>query len=151
MKMYVLKSSIQLPVPVEEAWNFLSNPQQLENITGNNLSLQPVRPLPDEMYEGIILEYQIKPILNLRINWVTEITHIEEKKRFIDVQRFGPFHYWHHEHALIENEHGTEMKDILHYVMPFSILGRFAHKLFVRRMLEDIFAYRQQKIGDYFK
>ena len=37
---------------------------------------------------------------------------------------------------------GLEMTDILHYAMPFGVLGRLAHGLFVRRLVRGIFDHR---------
>lgn len=150
MKIYTLTNRQHLPISREEAWNFLSSPAQLENITSDNLSFQPLAPLPLSMYEGMIIGYQLKPFLNIRMQWVTEITHIEEGKRFIDEQRFGPFRFWHHEHCLNESKHGIEIQDTIHYVMPFSIFGRIVHRVYIRKMLEATFSYRKQQIEAYF-
>lgn len=151
MKMYTLTSSQQLPVSREEAWNFISNPTQLENITSDNMSFHVLDALPQAMYEGMIIRYQIQPLLKIRMHWITEITHMEKGIMFVDEQRFGPFRFWHHEHRLIENENGTEIRDIVHYVMPFSFIGRAAHKIRIRSMLENIFSFRKQQIEAYFK
>ena len=151
MKMYTLTSSQHLPVSREEAWNFLSNPAQLENITADNMSFQVMDVLPQKMYEGMIIRYQIQLFWKIRMHWVTEITHMEEGTMFVDEQRFGPFRFWHHEHRLIETEDGTKMQDTVHYVMPFSIIGRIAHHIHIHQMLEDIFTFRKQQIEAYFK
>ena len=151
MKMYTLIANQHLPISREEVWEFLSNPAQLESITSGNLSFQALDPLPKAMYEGMIIRYQIQPFLNIRTQWITEITHIEEGKRFIDEQRFGPFRFWHHEHHLFEKDGGSEIQDIVQYVMPFSIFGRVAHHLYIRKMLEDIFSYRKQQVESFFK
>lgn len=150
MKLYTLTSTQHLPVSREEAWNFLSNPAQLENITADNMSLTPLEPLPQAMYEGMIIHYQIRPFLGIKLNWVTEITHIDEGQMFVDEQRFGPFRFWHHEHRLVEKGNGTEMQDIVHYAMPFSLLGCIAHVVFVRSMLENMFKYRKSVMKDIF-
>lgn len=151
MNLYTLTTTQHLPVSRHEAWDFLSNPSQLENITSSDMSFRPLAPLPPKMYEGMIIRYQIKPFLGIRMNWVTEITHIDEGHMFIDVQRFGPFRFWHHEHRLMETEHGTEMQDKVYYVMPFSVLGRVVHRVVIRKMLENIFEYRRQQIAFYCK
>jgi hypothetical protein len=40
------------------------------------------------------------------------------------------------------------MKDIIHYKIPFWILGDIANALFVRRKLEKIFDYRREKVAE---
>jgi ligand-binding SRPBCC domain-containing protein len=151
MKMYKLENRLLLPTSIEEAWAFLANPAQLENITSDDLSFRVLDSLPDEMVEGMLVRYQIRPFPLIRLNWVAEITYIDEGFRFIDEQRFGPFRFWHHEHQIIEVENGIEMKDTVHYVMPFSIIGRIVHRLLIRNMLENIFDYRNEEIRSMFE
>jgi len=89
--------------------------------------------------------------MNIPMNWVTEITHVAEPSYFVDEQRFGPYKFWHHKHFIKEVAGGVELIDIVHYALPFGLLGRIAHSLFVRRKLEQIFAYRTEKVKEIFK
>jgi ligand-binding SRPBCC domain-containing protein len=150
MKMYVLNSIQKLPITREKAWEFFSDPSQLENITSNDMSLEVTHALPKRMYEGMIIRYRMQPFPKWYIQWVTEITHIQEGEQFIDEQRFGPFRFWHHQHRLIEIKGGVELQDTVHYVMPYSVFGRFAHRLVVRKRLESIFSYRKDQLEAYF-
>merc|ERR1711991_5381 len=50
------------------------------------------------MYPGMIITYKVAPILNIKIDWMTEITHVRDKEFFIDEQRMGPYKMWHHQH-----------------------------------------------------
>lgn len=151
MQMYTLTNTLHLPISREEAWAFLANPAQLENITSDDLSFRVLDPLPGAMYEGMLARYQIQPFSFIRLNWVAEIVHLKEGFRFIDEQRFGPFRFWRHEHRLVEKENGIEMQDTVHYVMPFSFIGRIAHRLFIRNMLEAIFTKRNEEIQAMFE
>ena len=92
-----------------------------------------------------VIEYRISPILRIPFYWMTEITHAEELKYFIDVQRKGPFSLWHHQHHFKEIEGGVEMTDVIHYKNPFGFVGEAAHSLFVKRQLKRIFEYRYIK------
>ena len=150
MKMYVLNSIQQLPISLEEAWDFFSNPNQLKKITSDDIAMKVMDDLPEQIYEGMIVRYRIQPIFKFNMQWVTEITHIKERVQFIDEQRFGPFRFWHHQHRLVEIKDGVELQDTVHYVMPFSILGRFVHRFFVRKLLESIFSYRKKQLDAYF-
>jgi len=150
MKIYVLSSTQQLPISREEAWDFFSDPNQLESITSDDMSMKPMHDLPKRMYEGMIIHYHIQPIPKFNMKWITEITHIQEGAYFIDEQRFGPFRFWHHQHRLTASKGGVELQDTVHYVMPFSVVGRFAHQLFVRKRLESIFSYRKEQLEAYF-
>lgn len=150
MKMYRLSNTQKLPISLEEAWEFLSNPTQLENITTDELSFQKLHDIPDKMYEGMLMQLRLKPFLGIPIDWLTEITHIKEKEYFIDEQRVGPFRFWHHEHRVLPIEGGVEIQDTVHYVMPFSIFGRFVHWLFLRKQVENIFIYREETMEKVF-
>ena len=81
------------------------------------------------------------------IKWRTEIAAWEPPYRFVDRQLKGPYHLWHHEHTFEETENGTLVKDKVIYK---PIGGALIHKLFVRRDLEKIFRYRQEKIAEIF-
>lgn len=102
--------------------------------------------LGKDMYPGMLINYIVKPILGLRMRWCTEITYVEKHKYFVDEQRFGPYRIWHHEHHFERVEDGIEMTDIVHYGLPFGILGRWSNRFFVRRQLQNIFEYRFKAI-----
>jgi hypothetical protein len=38
--------------------------------------------LPQKMYQGMMIEYIVKPIWGFKMNWLTEITHIKEYEFF---------------------------------------------------------------------
>jgi ligand-binding SRPBCC domain-containing protein len=102
------------------------------------------------MYAGQIIEYKVSPVLGIPIYWMTEITQVDDKKHFIDEQRFGPYSLWHHQHHFKEVPGGVEMTDIVHYKLPFWFLGDIAHSLFVKKQLQHIFNYRFKKVEELF-
>ena len=55
-------------------------------------------PESDSMYAGQIISYYIRPLMGIRVFWMTEITHVAEGRYFVDEQRFGPYAFWHHTH-----------------------------------------------------
>ena len=98
------------------------------------------------MYAGQIIEYIDKPHFAIPNKWVTEITHVEKNKFFVDEQRFGPYNFWHHKHYLRPIKGGVEMKDIIHYKIPFGILGQLVHPIIVYPKLKEIFNYRTETL-----
>ena len=102
------------------------------------------------MYAGQIIEYTVRPLLGISLYWMTEITQLEDKKYFIDEQRYGPFSMWHHQHHFNAVDGGVEMTDIVHYKLPFWFLGDIANSLFARRQLQSIFDYRYRKVEELF-
>ena len=102
------------------------------------------------MYPGQIIEYLVTPLLGIKTTWVTEITHVQEGKYFVDEQRFGPYSLWHHKHFITETEDGVTMEDIVHYKLPFGIIGRLLEPFLVKPKLKEIFEYRKIKLETLF-
>ena len=145
-KVYSIKTIQQLPMSLNDAWSFFSNPGNLKELTPDNLGFNIISKHHGKMmYAGQIIEYKVSPVLNIPIYWMTEITHVVDKKYFIDEQRFGPYELWHHQHHFKEIDGGVEMTDIVHYKLPFWFLGDIANSLFVKAQLKEIFDYRYQK------
>jgi ligand-binding SRPBCC domain-containing protein len=143
MKLYRLCRVQKLPISIEEAWDFFSNPGNLPLITPPSLGLRITSGLKDKMYPGMIITYVITPILGIPVDWVTEITHVSEPRFFVDEQRFGPYRFWHHKHLFREIETGVEIEDVVDYSLPFGPIGRIVNEMVVKRELKKIFDYRQ--------
>jgi len=106
--------------------------------------------LPDKMYEGLMIEYTVSPMLGIPMNWITEIKTVKNHSFFVDEQRKGPYRIWHHEHHFKEVEGGVEMTDIVSYELPLGFLGRLMHPILVKNKLKEIFDYRRQKVDELF-
>jgi len=150
MKIYTLHKKQNLPISLEEAWNFLSNPKNLKIITPDYLSFDIITKTDRPLYTGQILQYIVTPLLGIKTKWVSEITHIEDKKYFVDEQLYGPYSLWHHKHFIKEIDGGVEMEDIIDYKIPLGILGQLVHPFLVKPKLEEIFSYRQKKLIELF-
>ncbi len=153
MSVHALKSVQRLPVSLESAWTFFSDPSNLKVITPAHLGFQ-VTSDPDfssrKMYPGQIITYTVKPILGIPLFWMTEITHVQEPGFFVDEQRVGPYTLWHHQHHFKTIPGGVEMTDLVHYKVPLGWLGDLANWLFVRRQLQGIFDFRTKKLETLF-
>ena len=142
MQMKRLKQEQYLPISLDEAWSFFATPKNLNEITPDDMIFEIISELPDIMYEGLLINYRLRPMLNIPINWCTEITHIKEKEYFVDEQRQGPYNMWHHEHHFKAIEGGVLMTDILHYDIGKSVFGWLIGKLFVHKKVAGIFKFR---------
>ncbi|MDB5121871.1 MAG: hypothetical protein JWN56_3089 [Sphingobacteriales bacterium] len=148
--MHLIKQEQFLPISLDEAWNFFATPKNLNEVTPADLVFEITSVLPERMYTGLIITYRIKPMLNIPIDWCTEITHIKEREYFVDEQRKGPYNIWHHEHHFRVVDGGVIMTDLLHYDIGKSILGLIAGNLFVHKKVQKIFKYRYQVLERYF-
>lgn len=151
MKLYSFETLQILPITIQEAWDFLSNPGNLKLITppGMDFKIMSRQPL-EKMYAGQLISYIVRPLGGIPMNWTTEITHVNAPYHFVDEQRFGPYAFWHHQHFLKEVSGGVEMRDIVHYGLPLGILGRWANSFLVKNQLKMIFNYRHKKIEELF-
>jgi ligand-binding SRPBCC domain-containing protein len=147
---YTKSSTQKLPISLDEAWEFLSNPRNLKIITPEYMSFNIVSGADRKMYAGQIIQYIVTPLLGIKAKWVSEITQVAHKEYFIDEQRFGPYAFWHHKHFVKEIEGGVEMEDIIDYKVPLGILGQLVHPFLVKPKLEEIFEYRRKKLIELF-
>ena len=146
-KVYSLKTVQTIPISLDEAWDFFSSPANLQEITPDNLGFKIISKYHgDTMYAGQVIEYKVSPLLGIPLYWMTEMTHVEDKKYFVDEQRYGPYSMWHHQHHFKVVEGGVEMTDIVHYKLPLWFLGDIANTVLVKKQLQQIFDYRFKKV-----
>ncbi len=146
--MYTLYREQSVTATLTEAWDLLKNPTNLDRITPEDLQFQKVSPVPQAMFNGLIMEYRIKiPWFGVR-TWVAEIKHIHEMFSFVDEQRIGPYTFWYHYHQLDAEDGRLKLTDRVYYEVPYGIFGKILHFLFIRRTLNRIFDYRQEKLAE---
>lgn len=147
MAVYQLIKEQKLQAGLKDVWEFIAQPANLHEITPKHMGFIIIsKNLPNKMYPGMIIRYKVRPLLNIPMNWVSEITHIDEFRFFIDIQRSGPYAFWHHQHFLEETTNGVWMRDIVTYKPPYGILGRIANRLFIEKQLEMIFDFRKNAL-----
>ena len=151
MKIYTVHRVQFLPITIKEAWNFFASPNNLVRITPRYMGFS-IRCISGEgkMYAGQLIQYKINVLPYVKVQWVTEITHIEPYRYFIDEQRFGPYKMWHHQHHFQEVSGGIEMRDEVYYTIPWGLLGRVVNWLFVERRVNAIFDYRYHALYTHF-
>jgi ligand-binding SRPBCC domain-containing protein len=150
MRLYRLVAKQSLPIDLETAWEFFSNPANLPFITPPWLGLRIVSRPPERIYPGLIIRYVVSPLPFLRSQWVTEITHVVEGALFVDEQRLGPYRFWHHQHRFLPTDAGVTVIDEVHYALPFDPFSRPVHGLLVRPRLRNIFRYRRDVLRELF-
>jgi ligand-binding SRPBCC domain-containing protein len=141
----------KLPISLKAAWDFLSGPQNLKTITPESMGFEiTTKNESQKMYAGMIITYKVRPILNIPVTWVTEITQVRVGEYFIDNQKMGPYRFWHHQHFIKEINGGVEMMDIVNYAAPFGFIGLVAEKLFINKKVRKIFEYREKRLFELF-
>jgi ligand-binding SRPBCC domain-containing protein len=143
MAFYQLIKTQKLPVSLHEIWDFMSSPANLKEITPDYMGFNVTSKTGSEkMYPGLMISYKVSPVFGIKLNWVTEITHVKELEYFVDEQRSGPYSIWHHEHKMEAIDGGVLMTDIVSYQPPFGFLGAIANSVLIKKQLETIFDYR---------
>ncbi|MBP4138817.1 MULTISPECIES: SRPBCC family protein [Flavobacterium] len=150
MKIYKIETVQHLNTTIEECWNFFSSPRNLETITPDTMGFEIQDYDNKQMYPGQVITYTLKPLLGIKISWMTIITTSKTNEYFVDEQRFGPYALWHHKHFFEATDTGVKMTDVVHYALPLGFLGRIMNTLMVREKIKTIFAYRYNKIEELF-
>lgn len=138
-----------IPSDVDTIWKFISSPKNLKRITPPHMGFDIMSDMDsDKMYAGQIIAYKVSPVAGIKMNWVTEITHVKEGEYFVDEQRFGPYKLWHHKHFIKAIKGGVEMLDIVDYKVGYGFMGEIANVLLVKKQLKNIFDFRFKKLEE---
>ena len=143
-KVYQFERKQVIKIDMETAWDFMRSPANLNKITPPDMTFTILSDLPDVMFEGQIIRYKIKIPFIGEQNWVSELKHIKDKHSFVDDQRIGPYKLWYHYHQIEECLGGVEFTDHITYSIPYGLFGEFAHCIYVKNQLKNIFDYREE-------
>ena len=146
--MYTLHKEIEVDASLDQVWEFISHPQNLDRITPDDMEFKIVTEVPDQMSNGMLVEYRVRiPLMGWQV-WVSELKHIEPGRYFVDEQKIGPYRFWYHEHRIEPDGDKVKVIDHVSYEVPFGFIGRIAHSLFIRPTLERIFHHREKMFQD---
>ncbi len=148
MSIYHLHREQQLDCSMDQAWEFFSTPKNLDKLTPKSVGFKITHCASETMHKGQIISYKIKVAPMIWVSWLTEISHVEDRRMFVDNQLSGPYKVWHHTHRFVENDHGVLMSDDVAYVMPFGVIGTIGNAFFVRKKLNHIFDERRRLVAE---
>jgi ligand-binding SRPBCC domain-containing protein len=131
--------------PVEETFAFFADPANLEALTPTWLNFRILTPQPIPMRVGTEIDYRIV-LYGMPIPWKTRIDAWEPGVRFVDRQLLGPYRWWQHEHRFEPADGGTCVIDHVEYLPR----ARWVSGALVRRDVERIFSYRQERLRELF-
>lgn len=139
-----------IPADLDRVWSFFATPRNLDTMTPPDLRFRILGELPQRMYPGQLIKYQISPLPGLWLGWLTEIRHLREGQYFVDEQRSGPYRFWYHEHHFEPVSGGVCMTDRVTYEVGWGPAGWLAERFWVRRQLEHIFDFRRRRVAELF-
>lgn len=131
-----------VPLGIDETFAFFGDARNLDAITPPWVGFRILTPTPVDMRAGTLIDYSIR-IHGVPVRWRTEITAWDPPHHFIDVQRRGPYRWWHHDHRFEPCAEGTRVIDEVEYAAP---AGALLHPLFVDRDVRRIFDHRQARL-----
>lgn len=146
MTVYRMYRRQALRLSLSEAWDFLSSPHHLNEITPAFFNVEITSEVPDRIYAGLLISYKMKAVFGIPMTWLSEVCHCDEPNYFIYQQRIGPFKFWSHEVRLTEYRDGILVEDIMFYAMPFGWLGSWINNVMIADRLDRIFAVRRDAL-----
>jgi ligand-binding SRPBCC domain-containing protein len=142
-KVCVYKRAITLHRPPEDVFRFCIDGHNFDRIFPGG-----VRPEPDldEMTAHLNHVYPFRVTLRgAPVRWVAHIVDYEAGRAFTDELLEGPMMWWRHTHRCDPAPGGTHYEDIVEYR---SYFGSWIDETLVRRELDRVFRYRQEKMKE---
>jgi len=139
-----LKTSMTLPLGIDETFAFFADASNLALITPPELSFHILTPQPIEITEGTEIDYRLR-LYGMPLAWRSRITNWSPPHRFVDEQIQGPYRLWVHIHRFYEQNGTTTIQDEISYQLPLWPLGEVVYPL-VSGQLRRIFRFRKQAI-----
>jgi ligand-binding SRPBCC domain-containing protein len=143
---HLLRTTVTLPLHIDEVFAFFAEAGNLERITPPELNFRILTPPATRIMAGTLIDYRLG-LFGFPFDWRTEITCWEPPHRFVDEQRRGPYRLWIHSHRFRTEAGGTVIEDEVRYRLPLWPLGEVANPL-VRLQLERIFRFREKAIRE---
>ena len=145
MRVYTLDCELITSASLKETFRLFEDPYNLARITPPWMGFEILTP-GLQMRTGLEIDYRFR-WLGLPMTWKTRITAYEPPFLFVDEALRSPYALWRHRHEFAETPKGTMVRDHVDYALPLGPLGDVAHSLVVRKQVEEIFAYRKNKVA----
>ena len=142
---YQLVHEQLVPSPLDQVFAFFSRTENLETITPDWLHFKILSVDPQPVQTGTLINYELR-MRGLPLRWTSKIIEWDPPHKFVDFQVRGPYKLWRHTHRFLAEDQSTRIVDEVVYALPLGPLGRLAHRLMVKRDVEKIFAFREEKI-----
>lgn len=148
-KTYTLAFTQQVACPLAEVFKFFSRAENLEALTPPWLNFKILKAEPQPVQQGTLIHYSLR-VHGIPLRWTSEIVEWEPPHRFVDLQLRGPYKLWRHEHRFEARDGGTLISDTINLSLPLGFLGQIAYKIKVHADVQEIFAFRREKVRTLF-
>lgn len=109
-----------------------------------------INPVPEKIYPGLVIDIEVRPLLNIPMKMQTTIREVQDGEYFTDDITKGPFKRWHHQHLFREIKGGSEVVDQVEYELPFGMFSVGIDNLILSKQLEHMFRFRRQTLANMF-
>ena len=136
-------ASVDLPVSVEQAFNYHDRPGCLDRLVPPWESVKVERS-DGSLEEGSQVVLKTK-VAGIPLRWRARHTVFDPPHLFEDVQDSGPFASWRHRHRFSRRGDNTSrLTDDVSYQLPMGALGNLFGGAMARGTIEAMFAYRHR-------
>lgn len=144
--MPTFRRSMTVPHPVSDVFAWHERPGALERLTPPWENMKVVR-RSGGIADGAVVEIRHKKG-PLDLSWEMEHVDYEKDRRFVDVQRRGPFQSWRHTHEFAPSDDGgTVVTDTIEWEPPLGAAGEVLAGPILEKELEQGFAFRHRRLA----
>ncbi|MEK9500358.1 TIGR01777 family oxidoreductase [Gaopeijia maritima] len=144
--MPTFRRSMTVPHPVSDVFAWHERPGALERLTPPWENMRVVR-RSGGIADGAVVEIRHKKG-PLDLSWEMEHVDYEQGRRFVDVQRKGPFQSWRHTHEFAPTDDGgTLVTDTIEWEPPLGAAGEVLAGPILEKELEQGFAFRHRRLA----
>ena len=134
----LIEHSIEIERPIREVFDFYQTPDNFRRVTDGAAGVELER-LPSDFRPGSVFAYRLRgwPV---ELRWEALLSEYRPPERLVNVQANGLFLEWSHEHHFVQlDQPGTKtrIRGLLTYRMPKGLINSLAHRLYVRKKLEE--------------
>jgi len=150
MKTYEFYQEQELPISLQKAWDFFSDPNNLIKLTPSEMKMKMLsRESGDgEIHESVVFGFKLFGLIPQQ--WHSDICEWNPPIGFRDIQTKGPYRYWNHQHLLEETSNGTKVIDKIEYALPLLPFQNLLNRLFILPQLKQLFQYRFETLNRLF-
>lgn len=142
--MEIFEASVSLPCTVNEAFDFLVQPENIKLISPASMGLFFVS-APPKLTLGSQMHFKVQAYGVIR-EAVHEVTEFNPCSRFVERQTTGPMKHWVHEHTFEETAEGVLVVDRISFEPPGGVVGLLITASRVLENLEAGFDHRHSRL-----
>jgi ligand-binding SRPBCC domain-containing protein len=144
MNDFQLDRVMEVPRPIEEVFDFFTDPHNLEALTPPWLNFRVLESSDAKLRAGSRIRYGLR-LRGIPMSWTSLISRWERPHVFVDEQLKGPYTSWVHTHGFEPSGAGTVVRDHVEYAV---LGGTLVNRFLVRPDLERIFDYRIERLRE---